>query len=482
VQRFYCNFAPAMNNHTNIEGPTVTVIGAGLTGLTTAYWLVRKGISVDVVETQDRIGGQIQTQHNDDYIYETGPTTGSVSTPEVAELMADLSHTSGGKCLLETAPDASKRRLIWKGDRFRELPSGLLSAVTTPLFRFSDKIRILGEPWRKRGDDPDESVGSLACRRLGRSFVEYAVDPFISGVYAGNPDKLVTRYALPKLYALERDYGSFVRGAIAKARQPKTERDRLATKKVFSAQGGLSHIPQTEADVIGMEHITLGASDVRVNKDDSGWVTSFKDASGQLRELRSQWVVTTCGAYQLPVLLPFVDKDRMDAISQLTYAPVMEVNVGMRSTYGGDYRAFGGLVPTVERQNILGILFPSACFSRRAPEGGALFSFFIGGIKHQEMMRKSDDEIRQLVTRCLHDMLKFPAEAQPDFIHISRHQKAIPQYDVQSGSRFEAVDSIERQYKGLIIGGNLRDGIGMAHRITQATHIANKIYQETILN
>jgi oxygen-dependent protoporphyrinogen oxidase len=466
-----------MTNHINIEQSEVTVIGAGLTGLTTAYWLKRLGVRVCVVETDSRIGGQIQTQQYNKYVYETGPTTGAVSTPEVAELMMDLAETSEGKCQIETAPDSSKRRLIWKEDRFRELPSGLLSAVTTPLFRFSDKLRILGEPWRKRGNDPDESVASLAARRLGRSFVDYAVDPFISGVYAGNPDQLVVRYALPKLYALERDYGSFVRGSIAKMKQPKSDRDRLATKKVFSALGGLSNIPEAEADYIGRENIILGTSQVAVGYlyNNKVWETAFVDADGNSRTLQSRWVVTTCGAYNLPQLLPFVDKERMDAISGLVYAPVMEVNVGMPDTFGGDYCAFGGLVPSVERQQILGILFPSACFVRRAPEGGALFSFFLGGIKHPEMLDKSDEEIRSIVTTCLHKMLKFPDEAKPDFIHISRHRRAIPQYGADSGRRFEAVAAIEKDYPGLVIGGNLRDGIGMGHRITQATTIANHI-------
>ena len=465
-----------MLNRIDIREPEVTVIGAGLTGLTTAYWLKRKGISVHIVERDNRIGGQIQTQHNNHYTYETGPTTGAVSTPEVAELMMDLAQTSDNVCRLETAPDAAKRRLIWKGDRFRELPAGLLGAVTTPLFRFSDKLRILGEPWRKRGENADETIGALAARRLGQSFVDYAVDPFISGVYAGNPDTLVTRYALPKLYALERDYGSFVRGAIAKHKQPKSDRDRLATKKVFSAHGGLSHIPEAEANYIGMEHISLGVSEVRVSQEEGAWLTSYKDAEGRDCQLKSRWVVTTCGAYSLPDVLPFVDKERMEAIASLEYAPVMEVNVGMPDTFGGDYCAFGGLVPTKERQEILGILFPSACFEQRAPKGGALFSFFMGGIKHPEMLDKSDEEVKRIVTRCLHTMLKFPASAKPDFIHISRHRRAIPQYTATCGQRFEAVKSIQKQFSGLLIGGNLRDGIGMGHRITQATDIANHIF------
>jgi oxygen-dependent protoporphyrinogen oxidase len=153
----------------------------------------------------------------------------------------------------------------------------------------------------------------------------------------------------------------------------------------------------------------------------------------------------------------------------------MEVNVGMPDTFGGDYQAFGGLVPTVEHQQILGILFPSACFVKRAPEGGALFSFFLGGIKHPELLDKSDEEIRVLVIEGLHTMLKFPADARPDFIHISRHRRAIPQYGADSGPRFDAVASLEHQFPGLVIAGNLRDGIGMAHRITQGAKIANAI-------
>ena len=113
----------------------VMVVGAGLTGLTTAFHLTKTGKTVHVVEQQQRVGGQIRTFREDDFVFESGPTTGSVSTPEVAELMSALAISSNGECQLETAPDSAKRRLIWKGNRFHDLPSGPLSAVTTPLFR-----------------------------------------------------------------------------------------------------------------------------------------------------------------------------------------------------------------------------------------------------------------------------------------------------------------------------------------------------------
>ena len=445
-----------------------------MTGLTVGYTLARRGRQVTVLERMDVAGGQIQTHSEQGFVFESGPNTGTVSNPEVAELMADLEKTSGGKCRLETAPDASKRRLIWKGDRFHDLPSGPVSAVTTPLFTLADKFRILGEPWRKRGSDPDESVGSLARRRLGKSFVDYAVDPFLSGVYAGNPDTLITRYALPKLYRLEQDYGSFIRGSIAKMKEPKSDRDRLATKKVFSAVGGLGRITHAMADYLG-EALLTGVQEARVHPAEGGWQVSYINKVGESQTIDCRQVVTTCGAYSLPELLPFVDAGTMRRLNNLNYAPVVEISVGVRDTLGGDYQAFGGLVPSCENQQVLGILYPSACFSGRALEGGALFSYFLGGVRHAELLKQSDDKLTALVEQYFHSMLKFPEQVKPDLIRIFRHQRAIPQYEISSGERFEAIGKLQRTYSGLTIAGNLRDGIGMAHRIKQAVDTANDI-------
>ncbi len=452
----------------------ILIIGAGLTGLTTAYTLASKGKNVQILERLERPGGQILTYHEDGFTFESGPNTGSISTPEVAELFAELEKISDGKCKLETAPDAAKKRLIWKGDKFHALPSGLGSAISTPLFTLGDKFRILGEPWRKKGENPDESVGELTRRRLGKSFVDYAVDPFLSGVYAGDPNTLVTRYALPKLYNLEQNYGSFVRGAMKKAKEPKTDRDRLATKKVFSAVGGLSNITKAMSDYLG-DRITLGINNLKITPSGSTWIATFTDRDGNHQSISALKVVTTCGSYVLPEILPFIEPSTMQKINNLKYAPMVEVSVGIKNTNGLDYKAFGGLVPTCEHKQILGILFPSACFTGRAPEEGALFSYFIGGVKHAEMLEKSDSELTTIVENVFHEMLKFPSKVNPDLIRIFRHKNAIPQYEITTGERLDTVEQTEHKYEGLYIAGNLRDGIGMAHRIKQARDIALKL-------
>lgn len=448
----------------------ILIIGAGLTGLTTAFHLVRGGKQVHILECSDRVGGQIHTFREDGFVFESGPNTGVVSYPEVAELFMALSPA----CHLETAHEEAKRRLIWKGNSFRELPSGLFSAVTTPLFTLGDKFRILGEPFRAKGTDPDESVGELAARRLGKSFLNYAVDPFLSGVYAGNPMTLVTRYALPKLYNLEQQYGGFIKGTIAKARLPKTDRDRLATKKVFSAAGGLDNLTRAMARAIGESKITLSAAGITIRPAEKGWIATYTTSEGE-QTIRADKVITTTGAYALPELLPFIAEEDMNKISNLKYAPVVQASVGIRNTGKLRFNAFGGLVPSCEQKDVLGILFPAACFDNRAPKEGALFSFFIGGVKHEKLTRLEDNELKALIIHEFHAMLKFPIDVQPDMIRIFRHPRAIPQYELSSGERFATIDKLEAQYPGLILAGNIKGGIGMADRIRQATGIAENL-------
>ena len=443
----------------------IVVIGAGLTGLSTAFHLHRQGRDVVILEKADRVGGQIHTYHENGFTFESGPNTGVVSFPEVAELFQMLE----GSCQLEIARESSKRRLIWKGDRFHELPSSPVSAITTPLFRLSDKFRILGEPWRKKGTDPDEPVGALAARRLGKSFYEYAVDPFVSGVYAGDPMKLTTRYALPKLYNLEANYGSFIRGAIAKAKEPKTDRDRLATKKVFSAVGGLQRLVEALSKDL---RIITSANNLKVMPTADGqWSCTYNGTE----EIVCRKVVTTVGAYALPALLPFIPEAQMQKMSNLFYAPIIQVILGVKNACGLDFPAFGGLVPSKEQKRVLGILFPSSCFEQRCPDGGALYSYFIGGARHTDYLQKSDDEIREITLEAFHSMLKYPADMQPDLLRIFRHEHAIPQYWSDSGERFATIEALQQQYPGLILAGNMRDGIGMGNRIHQGATIANSI-------
>lgn len=447
----------------------IVIIGAGLTGLTLAYWLRKAGKDVKVLEKSNHVGGVICTKTEDGFTYETGPNTGVIGSPELVALFDSLKD----KVNVETPAPEAKFRWIWKDGKWNALPSGLLSAITTPLFTTFDKFRILGEPFRKPGTNPDETVADMVIRRMGRSFLDYAVDPFISGVYAGDPHRLVTRFALPKLYALENNYGSFVKGSMKKRKEPKTALEKRVTREVFSANGGLKHLTQALYEGIGEEHVLIDCNDVKVHKNDNGYVCNFTHKDSGYIQLQSKYVITTVPGNCLYGLFSFLEDKELQPITNLNYAKVVQVAVGYKTWTGKTLNAFGGLIPTLEKRNSLGILFPSSLFENRAPEGGALLSVFLGGIKKPETITKSDAEITQMVLDEIKETLQCPQT--PDLIKIFRYENAIPQYELSSGKRFEAIDDIQNRFPGLILAGNIRNGIGMSDRVKQAIQIANDL-------
>lgn len=452
----------------------VVIIGAGLTGLTTALYLKKAGIPFVILEKDSKVGGVIQSYTSENFQYESGPNTGVLGNPEAVELFEELD----GLCELETANTDAKKRLIWKKGKWHALPTGLWSAVTTPLFKFTDKLRILGEPFRKKGTDPLESVADMIRRRLGKSFLNYAINPFISGIYAGNPEKLVTKYALPKMYNLEYQYRSMIKGGIKKSKANKLDpRNSKATREVFSAKGGLNKMIQALQHNIGEENIQLNAHDISINSSNKQYVITLQ-LDGNTEQIKSEHVITTTGAYTLPQLLPFLSTE-LNAITNLNYAKVALVILGYKEWHGVPINAFGGLIPSIENKNMLGVLFTSSFLNNRAPEDGALLTCFIGGTRYPNAIEMSDEELTELVFANTKEMMG--TNLEPDLLKIHRYENAIPQYEASTKERLEAIESIQSTYKGLIIAGNIRDGIGMADRIKQGRTIAEEITKAKII-
>lgn len=471
-------------NRTNTAD--VIIIGAGLTGLTIAYYLRKAGKKVVVVDKNPVVGGVIQTHREEGFLYESGPNTGIIGSPELVALFDDLSLR------FEVPGTNAHARWIWKRGRWHALPSGLWTAITTPLFKWKDKFKVLGEPFRRRGTDPDESVADTVKRRLGKSFLRYAVDPFISGIYAGNPKKLITRYALPKLYALEQTYGSFVRGAIKKKRLPKTALEQRVTRSIFSVEGGLSNLIHALTEAIGAEHFRLNCAEVTVVRESAGYQCTYyqktseyqgNEQDADVRSFEQQHIsatqlISTVDGKSVSELLPFLPEALVAPITALRYARVVQVVVGYKEWDGLPLKAFGGLVPSKEKENVLGILFPSAIFGGRAPGEGALLSIFMGGMLRPQMVTKSDEALRAIALKSVQKMLHSTRE--PDLLRIFRYERAIPQYEVSTAARLAAVEKISADYPGLVLAGNMRDGIGMSDRVKQGRQVAEELLGRTV--
>ncbi len=450
----------------------IVIVGAGLTGLTTGYYLNKAGKQVLIVDKLDRWGGVIQTHKENGFLYENGPNTGVLSDVIMEDLFEEIQDE---ECQIELA-DTKKanKRYVVKNGKFVALPTGPFGGLITPLFSWRDKfLGIPLEPFRPRGKNPEETLAELVKRRMGKSMLDYAIDPFILGVYAGDPNQLIPKYALPKLYNLEQEYGSFIGGAVKKMIATKRKGERSPSRKIFSFKGGLQKMTDGIAKKIGDENFLLGLENITVNKADCGYsLTGVK--AGEKVTVEANKVITACGGYALKSLLPFVNETDMTNLSNAHYTKVIEVQLGFNKWNGRELDGFGGLCPFVENRDILGILFMSATQTERAPEGGALLTVFMGGMRRQDLMEKSDKEVKEIVAREVSELMEMP-DFKPDMIKIHRYEHAIPQYGLESKIRFETIEKLEQEYEGLILGGNFCGGIGMSKRVVQGYEIAEKI-------
>ncbi len=443
----------------------VAIIGGGISGLVTAFNLKKEQIPFTIFESTDHIGGVIGSHRENGFLYETGPNSGTISQPEVMDLFEDLKD----ECTLEIANEASSKRLIWKGGRWHAMPSGLGSGISTPLFSLKDKFRILGEPFRKPGTDPNESLADLVKRRMGQSFLDYAIDPFILGIYAGDPQYIVPKYALPKLYNLEQTYGSFIGGAIKKRKEPKDENQKKATGKIFSVEGGLEELVKALARKLGQENIKTSCKNLEVKPIENGY-----EIQGPGIHDTFTHVVSTINSAEVEKVFSFLGKDTLSPISCLKYARVTEVAVGFKKWNGMPLDAFGGLIPFKENRNLLGALFMSTLFKGRAPEGGALITTFVGGMRKPELADLQGADLEHMIADEMKIIMGLK-EFKPDLLRTKSYTHAIAQYGADSAGRIQAIEAIEKKYPGLYLAGSMIGGIGMADRIRQGRTVTEQI-------
>jgi oxygen-dependent protoporphyrinogen oxidase len=444
----------------------VAVLGAGITGLTAAWYLRQAGVPVVVFEASPRAGGAISSSAHDGWLQEAGPNSLLEGSSAVTELVEAVGL---GPRRLYAAP-AAKNRYVVRGGRLVAMPGSPLGFLRTPLFSFRAKLGLLGEPWRARSpSEAEESVAQFVERRLGREFLDYAVNPFVGGVYAGDPRQLSVRHAFPKLHALEQKHGSLLRGALRQRNASGGPKGRI-----FSFPDGLQELPRALARSLG-DALRLSHPVQTVRRIDGRWEMVTAAGGATITESFSS-VVCALPADALAALhfegVPGAAP--LAALRDLEHPPVVSVFTGFRR---GDVAhpldGFGLLVPEVEHRRILGTLFSSTLFPGRAPAGYVALTTFIGGVRSPELAGLDAAALFQLVRGELGALLGVRGE--PVLFQVSRHSRAIPQYGL-GHARFEArFAGAEDSAPGLFIGGNARDGISLSYCIESGRRLARAV-------
>ena len=443
--------------------PRVAVLGAGITGLTTAWHLQRAGLAPVVFERASRVGGPIGALETEGWLHELGPNSLLEGSPDVAAFIDELGL---GARRLYAAP-AARQRYVVRDGALVAMPTSPLSFVRTQLFSLRAKIALLGEPWRARSPaDQEESVADFVVRRLGREFLDYAINPFVGGVYAGDPARLSVRHAFPKLHALEQEHGSLIRGALKRRNASGGPKGRI-----FSFPGGLGELPAALARQLG-DAVRLRHTVLAVTRQDDGWQIQF-ECDGQPDSARFDVVISALTADALAALtfegVPAADQLR--ALREIEQPFVASVFTGYRrENVRHPLDGFGLLVPQVEHRKILGTLFSSTLFPGRAPTGHVGLTSFVGGMRNPELSRLDDAGLVETVRTELGELVG--ATGAPVFTHVQRWPRAIPQYAMNYGRYQQAFSAVEASAPGLFIGGNCRDGISLANCIAAGRRLA----------
>lgn len=461
------------------ERRDVAVVGAGITGLTTAFHLARGGLDVVLLEAAERVGGVIESRAVErpegTWRFETGPNTVLESRPEVPRLI----HDAGLTAPRVEADPAAQKRYVWKGDRLVPLPGGAASFLTTPLFSATAKLRLLAEPFiGKREDGREESIAEFVRRRLGPELLEYAVGPFVSGVYAGDPERLSVRWAVSRIHALEEEHGSLIRGMFARMKQRR--KHRVAARgggpagpggAMITFRDGLHVLPRGLAVAIaergGSVHTDTAVRRLAVDGD--GFV--LETDGGTLSARRA---VLTVPSDVTAALLDDATAGAARPFADVPYAPVVVATVGVRrSDVAHPLDGFGFLAPRGESLRVLGCLFTSSFFPGRAPEGWAALTSFAGGRTDPQAVELPEDALRELFLGDLERAVGL--SGTPAYLDFRRWRRAIPQYEVGHGRYADLAAEIERDLPGLTLAGNYLDGVSVPDRIQRGTRVAEEI-------
>lgn len=455
------------------------IIGAGISGLTTAFFLKRNGLNVVVLESDSEVGGTMKSKRVKDYLVEYGPNSALETTPLFKQIIDEVGIADE----MVYANEASNKRYIFKDGKLHPIPMKPPEFFKSKLWSFRGKIRIMLEPFHARAKNPsgdpfwEETLAQFVRRRLGREFLDYTINPFVAGVYAGDPEKLGVRSAFPRLYALEEKYGGLILGTIRGARERKKRAEKSkVTSRMFSFINGMGTLPRAIANYLG-NSVVLNAKVRSIKKEGGEFIVEF-EKDGKVESLSSSVVVVSTPAYSASEILRELSEQISQALREIYYPPVAEVVFGYKKeAVGVEPDGFGFLIPEKENRKILGTLWSSTIFPNRAPEGYVEFTTFVGGTRQPDLALKSDDELIKIVSDELKDIMKISGE--PDFVWISKWEKAIPQYNVGHLKIMWLIDEFEKENPGIYLCANYRGGIAVGDCVMNAEKTANKILKRT---
>lgn len=441
----------------------IVIIGAGISGLSLAAWLKKAGKEVLILDKKKVPGGNLKSEQQEDFVIDFGPNSVVINNQPFEELieMAGLQDE-----VLATNPEGNKRYIL-KDDELHELKPHPAALAKSKLFSAIAKLRVLKEPFIKPLDESeDETIAEFIIRRFGKQVLDYAVNPVVAGIFAGNPEKLSLKAALPMLHEMEVKHGSILK-AIRQA-----GKKGVGPRRIVNFKEGVNQLPQALANIIG-EALTMEAEVKSLGKGETGYQVSYIQHDKTQTIDASQVVIATPAYWTAKLIEPF-NGQLSRSLKAIEYPPVMILHVAYsEKEIGRALDSFGFLVPEKEGKHFLGAIWVSTIFENRAPEGQASFVLFVGGGRQPDLAKLPIEEVVSKVLPEFEQVMHIKGE--PLSVRHHLWERAIPQYYIGHLSKMESVDEFEAANPGLHLLANYRGGIAVGDCVKNAFSLYQKL-------
>ena len=436
----------------------VAIVGGGISGLSTAYYLAQAGIPSTLIEARPRLGGVIQTEHVEGCVVEGGPDSFLSMKPAAMELIRDLGLADE----VIGSNDHLRVTYVWKGGRLVPLPDGmqlmvptkLVPLLTTRLLSWHTKLRMGMELFHPPGRHPeDQSVADFITAHYGAEAVDYLAEPLLSGIYGGSPSALSISSVLPRFVELEAKYGSLTKGVLAEMNANQAQPNRLPLFRTLKS--GLGQLVSALTTRLAGHATVLHRRAEAVEQTGGGFRIRLDDGWLDCAQL-----VLACEAHNAATLAGSLDGRLADLLGSVPYGSSMTVALGFPNTaFPRPLDGFGFLVPKRERRRLVACTWVGAKFSHRVPSGTTLLRCFLGGMDDGAILAESDHAIVAAVVDELRGIVGLRAE--PAFSRIFRWPRSMAQYTVGHAARLAEIEARTAAIPGFQLAGNAYTGIGI---------------------
>jgi oxygen-dependent protoporphyrinogen oxidase len=460
----------------------VVVVGGGIAGLSAAYALSQSEgppVACTLVEAESRLGGKILTEQADGFVIEGGPDSFLSLKPWGIELCRKLGLEDR---LIGTNPDR-RRTFVYSRGRLEELPEGLALGfparlgpfLRSGLLSWPGKLRLGAEVLvPRRREEGDESMGAFFRRRLGDEALERIIEPLMTGIYAGDADRLSIQATFPRFPEMEREHGSIVRSMLGARRRRKASEKGEASRwtPFVTLRGGLSELVRALTGRLSTVKVCVGrrVRAIRARGEGAGYEVLLEDEP----PIAADAVVLATPAFGAAGLLEPLDATLAGMLGGIPYASTATVTLGYRREgFSHSLDGYGFVIPRVEGRALLASTWSSSKWDHRAPDGSVLIRSYVGGAGRDAALEGSDEELVELVRADLRHVMGVTEE--PVLARVFRWPRAMPQYLVGHLERLAVIEERLKRWPGVFLAGAayrgvgipdcIRDGLGAADRV-----------------